>query len=715
MCIAAFHNGLKAGQFNESLAQKPATTMQEIMQRAECYIKGEESNAEKRSRDSREKPPDRRSPKRYQRKGNQRNSGYQGRRSGRPTNNHGTAAQEHTGQRRTPDRHVRLGPNLDEWCHYHRCKGHDTEICYRLKDLIEKLISSGHLRKFLERVAQGSLNRRTPPNSPKKSSKGDEEEKEQKRIAVNTIAGGFAGGGESRAARKRYLRRIIQETNLVGHVSFPPTPKISFSASDGNGIFPHDDDPLVIQVHILNCDVKCVLIDSGSSTNIMYWEAFKVMQLAEEQLKPYNGTFVGFAGEQVEVMGHVTLLTTFGEKENAKTIKVRYLVVKTPFTSYNIIVGRPAFNALGAAMSTLYLSMKYPLDDGRVGMVRGDQALGRQCYESSLRIKSNQALGEQMHIAEAGSEKGSMAEATNLDPREEFRDRRVIPIEELESIQIGESSHQTTSLGTHLGEEEKDKIISILKRNVDLFTWKPSDMPGIDESIITHKLAISPNSKPVSQRKRKVREERRTVIDEEVAKLKEAGFIEEIKYPEWLANVVLVKKANGKWRMCVDLTDLNKACPKDPYLLPSIDKLIDGTSGYKTLSFMDAYSGYNQIKMNALDALHMAFMSNTCNYYYKVMPFGLKNADATYQRLMDRVIAQKIGKNLEVYIDDMVVKTTREGIQHEDLEDILASIRKYNRGKFLGFMLTNRGIEANPEKCQAIIDMRSPTSVKEIQ
>ncbi|MCI40250.1 hypothetical protein A2U01_0061483, partial [Trifolium medium] len=112
-----------------------------------------------------------------------------------------------------PDRHVRLGPNLDECCHYHMCKGHDTEKCYRLKDLIEKLISSGHLRKFLEKAAQGSLNRRTPPNSPRKSSKGDEEEKKQKRIAVNTIAGGFARGGESRAARKRYLRKIIQETN----------------------------------------------------------------------------------------------------------------------------------------------------------------------------------------------------------------------------------------------------------------------------------------------------------------------------------------------------------------------------------------------------------------------------------------------------------------------------------------------------------------------
>ncbi|KAK2449974.1 hypothetical protein QL285_009117 [Trifolium repens] len=113
-----------------------------------------------------------------------------------------------------------------------------------------------------------------------------------------------------------------------------------------------------------------------------------------------------------------------------------------------------------------------------------------------------------------------------------------------------------------------------------------------------------------------------------------------LKYPSWLANVVMVKKANGKWRMCVDFTDLNKACPKDPYHLPNIDRLIDGASGYKILSFMDAYSGYNQIKMNLADAPHTTFMTNTCNYFYNVMPFGLKNAVATYQRLMDRVFSE---------------------------------------------------------------------------
>ncbi|GAU16855.1 hypothetical protein TSUD_368040 [Trifolium subterraneum] len=427
--VAAVQNGMKAGHFNESLAQKPASTMQEVMKRAECYIKGEESNAEKRSRDSREKPSSRSGRYHQPWRSNERTYRTQE----EYTQLHDSKVHVldeilSSGLTRlppAPDSNARMGPNENVWCHYHRAKGHDTEKCYRLKDLIEKLISSGHLRKFLERAAKGDLNKRSPPRSPRRSPPREDDEKKPKRIAVNTIAGGFAGGGESRAARKRYLKRIIQETNVVAHISSPRTPEISFSPSDGEGVFPHDDDPLVIQVQIINCDVKRVLIDSGSSADIMYWEAFKAMQLAGEQLQPYNGTLVGFGGEQVEVMGHVTLLTTFGEKESAKTIKVRYLVVKTAFTSYNIIIGRPAFNTLGAVMSTLYLSIKYPLDDGRIGTVRGDQTQGRQCYELSLWLKRNQAPTDQPIISRVNMiSRANMGETSDLDPRKEFQDRR---------------------------------------------------------------------------------------------------------------------------------------------------------------------------------------------------------------------------------------------------------------------------------------------------
>ena len=180
--------------------------------------------------------------------------------------------------------------------------------------------------------------------------------------------------------------------------------------------------------------------------------------------------------------------------------------------------------------------------------------------------------------------------------------------------------------------------------------------------------------------------------------------------------------------MCVDFTDLNKACPKDSYPLPSFDALVDSASGCKLLSFLDAFSGYNQIKMHPRDESKTTFMTETCSDCYKVMPFGLKNAGATYQRLMDKVLAPMLGRNVQAYIDDMVV-TSHERVQHTaNLEELFATISKYRlklnpekcvfgieAGKFLGFMLTERGIEAKPNKCATIIAMRSPTSVKEVQ
>ena len=144
-----------------------------------------------------------------------------------------------------------------------------------------------------------------------------------------------------------------------------------------------------------------------------------------------------------------------------------------------------------------------------------------------------------------------------------------------------------------------------------------------------------------------------------------AGFIREVYYPEWRANVVLVKKANGKWRMCVDFTDLNKACPKDSFPLPRIDQLMDSTAGHKLLTFMDAFSGYNQIKMAEEDQEKTAFITSQGLYCYKVMPFGLKNAGATYQRLVNKMFSQQIGRNMEVYVDDMLVKS-KEELAHLD-------------------------------------------------
>ena len=135
-------------------------------------------------------------------------------------------------------------------------------------------------------------------------------------------------------------------------------------------------------------------------------------------------------------------------------------------------------------------------------------------------------------------------------------------------------------------------------------------MPGIDPSVITHRLNVYSSSKPVRQKKRVFASERDNAIKEEVQKLTIAKFILEVYYSDWLANVVMVKKANGKWRMCVDFTDLNKACPKDCYPLPCINQLVDSRVGHKLLSFMNAFSGYNQIRMDEADQEKTSFITS---------------------------------------------------------------------------------------------------------
>ncbi|GAB2268980.1 hypothetical protein Dimus_038750 [Dionaea muscipula] len=180
--------------------------------------------------------------------------------------------------------------------------------------------------------------------------------------------------------------------------------------------------------------------------------------------------------------------------------------------------------------------------------------------------------------------------------------------------------------------------------------------------------------------------------------------------------------------MCIDFTDLNNACPKDNYPLPDIDTLVDATSDHDMLSFMDAFSGYHQIRMKKSNEEKTAFITQDGTFCYKMIPFGLKNVGATYQMLVNKIFAPVLGKAVEAYVDVMLVKSVMDNEHVAALESAFTILRKYSMklnpkkctfgvtsGKFLGFIVTRRGIEANPEKIQTIIDMAPPRSVKEIQ
>ena len=167
-------------------------------------------------------------------------------------------------------------------------------------------------------------------------------------------------------------------------------------------------------------------------------------------------------------------------------------------------------------------------------------------------------------------------------------------MEALETVALAEDeTTKTTRIGTTLSLGMRTRLIWSLKENLDVFAWSHEDMPNISPAIIQHRLNVNPERKPVQQRRRAFALKQDQAVTEKVTKLLMAGFIREVYYPNWLANVVLVKITNGKWRMCVDFTDLNKACPKDSFPLPRIDQLVDSTTGHKLLTFMDAFSGYN--------------------------------------------------------------------------------------------------------------------------
>ena len=148
-------------------------------------------------------------------------------------------------------------------------------------------------------------------------------------------------------------------------------------------------------------------------------------------------------------------------------------------------------------------------------------------------------------------------------------------------------------------------------------------------------------------------------------------------YLEWLANTVVVKKKNGKWQVCVDFIDLNKACPKDPFPIPRIDQLMDATVGHSRMSFLDVFQGYHQILLALDDQEKTVFVTPTRNYDYKVMPFGLKNAGSTYQRIMTKMFELQLGKNIEIYINNMVVKSKLESEHVNDLGNIFEILRRH--------------------------------------
>ncbi|XP_075670033.1 uncharacterized protein LOC142639781 [Castanea sativa] len=312
-------------------------------------------------------------------------------------------------------------------------------------------------------------------------------------------------------------------------------------------------------------------------------------------------------------------------------------------------------------------------------------------------------------------------------PKELVQETQIQPEEELIKINLGAKlgSQKLVFISSQLTTQEKEQLVALLQKYTDVFAWTYDEMPGLglDLESVVHSLNVDPGVKLVVQPARVFHTDVEAQITQEVKKLLAAGFVKPIQHPKWLSNIVLVKKKNGQIRCCVDFRNLNKACPKNEFPLPNINLLVDSAAGSSMFSFMDRYSGYNQIRMATKDAEKTAFRTPIGNFYYTVMPFVLKNAGATYQRTMTSIFHYIMHKEMEDYVDDIVVKSKTRTGHLQVLEQVFERYRKYklrmnpmkcafgvSTRKFPGFLVHHRGISLDPAKAMAIATIKRPTT-----
>ncbi|KAG7588597.1 Ribonuclease H-like superfamily [Arabidopsis suecica] len=404
---------------------------------------------------------------------------------------------------------------------------------------------------------------------------------------------------------------------------------ISFDEKETQHLERPHDDALVITLDVANFEVSRILIDTGNSVDLIFLSTLERMGISRADVVGPPSPLVAFTSESAMSLGTIKLPVLAG-----KVSKIVDFVVFDKPAAYNIILGTPWIYQMKAQLTK-------PAMKGIIPRFPSGQKVDDVVIEVVL--------------------------------EEDKPDRKV-------------------RIGATLTGKIKEALIELLRKNKTSIAWSAADMPGINPSIICHELNVDPSFKLLKQKRRKLGVERAKVVNDEVDKLVKIGSIREVQYPEWVANTVVVKKKNGKDRVCIDFTDLNKACPKDSFPLPHIDHLVESTAGNELLTFMDAFSG------------------------------------ATYQRLVNKMFHEHLGKTMEVYIDDMLVKSLKKEDHVKHLDECFEILNQYQMklnpakctfgvpsGEFFGYVVTKRGIEANPNQINAFLNMPSPKNFKEVQ
>ncbi|XP_072148512.1 uncharacterized protein [Setaria viridis] len=367
------------------------------------------------------------------------------------------------------------------------------------------------------------------------------------------------------------------------------------------------------------------------------------MNIDMNTLDPADIPLLGFGGKPVKALGKIALPVSFGDRDNARTEHITFDVVEMQYP-YNAILGRGFITKMDATIRKPYLCMKIPAHKGVI-TVFGDQQMARN-------IEKGVAPGQKNvhHLASANEAKSSAKQKTHNEPKRDKEKIKISADGETKRVLLdGYIADRFVTIGANLDPEEERNLIEGLNKNKDIFAWSASDLKGVDREIIEHSLDIRQGARPKKQKLRKMSDEKVQAVKAEVDRLLEANIIKPIQYPDWLANTVPVKKKNGKWRMCIDFTDLNKACPKDDYPLERIDKVVDDATNSEMLSLLDLFSGYHQIKIKKEDEGKTSFVTPFGTFCFVCMPEGLKNAGQTFSRMTVIVLDSQLRRNILAY------------------------------------------------------------------
>ncbi|VFQ68976.1 unnamed protein product [Cuscuta campestris] len=399
-------------------------------------------------------------------------------------------------------------PWTEKWCTYHQSDSHNTADCRNVKAVLKEMALKGELG---EGYATGNkkdpkANTWTRPQGKDQGRrKSGKDNNNPDKEFIEMIVGG-PEGGDTASQRKNWARSLhVAVVSLESQGKQARREPITFTDRDLPRTGGDHNDPLVITMDIKGADVARVLVDTGSSVNVLYLDAFKKLKFDRSMLRPLQTPLSGFTGASIEAEGQITLPVTLGSGNRTVTKQMRFVVVDIKCV-HNAILGRPGINQVMAIISMAHLCMKFYTPCG-IGEERGDQKNARSCYLEAVKKMTRQF--EQIELVSQQVDKGE-------------EKARIEPDANTEEIQIDASNpERKVKIGADLQEELRTEIVQVLTRYKSLFAWSVADMPRIDRSVICHRLSVLECSRPVRQKKRFLASDRRDFVKKEVKDLLE--------------------------------------------------------------------------------------------------------------------------------------------------------------------------------------------------